>query len=109
MSIVETRAQFSQAYEELGRIVPNTLTVIESETCWIEEILFCGIGTSDVTITVQDNQGSPIPLYKDETLTQSGTTKSTLGITAKRIRMTNGFSVQASAANACTMRVRYWK
>lgn len=109
MPVVESRAQFTQVFEELGRVVPNSLTVIESDTCWIEEILFCGIGSADVTITVQDNQGSPIPLYKDETLSQSGTTKSTLGIVGNRIRMTNGFSVQASAANAATMRVRYWK
>lgn len=109
MPVVESRAQFAQVYEELGSIVPNSLTVVETDTCWIEEILFCGIGTTDATVTVQDRQGSPVPLFKDETLSQSGTTKSTLGIVGKRIRMTNGFTVQASAANAMTYRVRYWK
>lgn len=109
MPVVESRAQFTQVFEDLGSVVPNSLTVIETETCWIEEILFCGIAGADCTITVQDRQGTPIPLFKDETLSQSGTTKSTLGIIAKRVRMTNGFAVQCSAANAATMRFRYWK
>lgn len=87
------KGQLSGKVHFVPQTMPTSLTVVTPSDAYIVQIVI--MATTAVTITVQDNQGSPIPIYPTFT-SAAGTVY--MAYFADGYYAPKGFSVQAGGA-----------
>lgn len=84
---------------------------ISSDTIWLEALIVTNNDTVDRTLTVTDNQGSPIGLYPNWIIPASATSSEPSGLLAfgVAIKLTSGLKITASANSTLYVRGSYSK
>lgn len=94
---------FTTYAEALPAVVPHSSAAdVIVRDVWVEEVILCNSTTADITVTIQDKQSTPAPLFKD----YSVAAKDTAGARFEGAYMSGGINWQASATGLFA-RIRY--
>ena len=100
----KAKTQFSSETEITPIFMPQaSMTDVIDHTVWIKEIHVANKHTGDVTVTVQDKQGTPIPILSSSILGAGDAVHGKYD----GLKMVGGFSWQASVADVIAVRCRY--
>ena len=82
---------------------------LATETVWLDSLTVTNEGTTDATLRVTDNQGTPRALQPNLIIPASATNSELSGLLANGtpIRLIGGLRIQASAANQLYVRGSY--
>lgn len=97
-------------YDFEGYAVTGGETVV-AETVWLQSLVVTNVGTTDATLTVTDNQGTPIGLYPLWIVPASATSSELQGLFdgGRAVKLSGGMKITASANTQLYVRGSYGK
>ncbi len=108
MSLIAAPENFGIRRHTVPAYVPAVATDVTTSDCFVEEITLSNVSATAVRVTIQDRQGTPIPLIKDLELDGSTSSKAIAVLRFDGRYCPGGVNWSASAANAVVgyLRVR---
>lgn len=97
------RTIFTVFEEITPATIPGSTTDVIAQDVWVEELHLMNVGSSTVTVTITDKQGSPIPLLKDIPIDPGTEFHRRYGA----LYMPSGIAWSASSGSAIAARLRY--
>lgn len=97
-------------YDFEGYAVTGGETIV-SETVWLNSIVVTNTDTSDRTLTITDNQGTPIGFYPNWIIPAGATSSVPEGLFANgvAVKLSGGLKITASANSTLYVRGYYSK